>query len=222
MSNEILLLSPVLVVEDDPMMQQRLQHLLLTIGYQPDELFFAQSIAQAKSIFDRYSIGFCLVDLGLPDGHGRDFIGYARLEQSDIPILVISAWSTQDDILTAIQAGATGYLLKERDDFELMLSLRSILRGGAPIDAFIAQQILSRVVFDPVEKIVVSTSDVHLSPREQQVLEYVAQGLSNKAIAEQLQLSQHTVESHIKHIYRKLAVCTRTEAVGTARSLGLL
>lgn len=222
MSNDIVLLTPVLVVEDDPMMQQRLQHLLMTMGYQPSDLFFAQTIAQAKMIFSQNHLCFCLVDLGLPDGHGREFITYVRQNNTEIPLLVISAWSTQEDILTAIQAGATGYLLKERDDFELMLSLKSIFRGGAPIDAFIAQQILSKVVFDPVEEKIVSTSNSLLSPREQEVLEWIAQGLSNKSIAQHVRLSQHTVESHIKHIYRKLAVCTRTEAVGTARSLGLL
>lgn len=219
---ELILPTPVLVLEDDPVMQRRLSYLLLSVGYSLDSVFFSTTIADAKVLFGQHEIGFCIVDLGLPDGHGRELIQHVRYHDTEIPILVISAWNTQSDILLAIQAGATGYLLKERDDFELTLLLRSIFKGGSPIDPFVAQQILSQIKLTPSDQYPLSEQELLLSSRELEILEWVAKGLTNKAIARQINLSPHTVNSHIQHIYRKLAVCTRTEAIDTARSLRLL
>ena len=143
--------------------------------------------------------------------------------------MVISAWSTEDAILNALSAGATGYVLKERDDLEVSLSIKSVLRGGAPIDPFIAQKILKQLQLNEKYGTNKTTNDTKiveneavLSKREMGILELVSQGLSNKEIADQLSLSRYTVESHIKHIYRKLAVCNRAKAIDTARHLGLL
>ena len=141
-------------------------------------------------------------------------------------ILVVSAWSTQESLFAAIKAGATGYVLKERDDAEVLLSIRSILRGGAPIDPFIAREILKQISEAEApspEQTVADEADLNLlTSREKEILCLVAQGLSNREIAEQLFVSRYTVESHIKHIYRKLAVTKRTKAVSTARSMGIL
>ena len=92
-----------------------------------------------------HSASLALIDLGLPDGHGNDFIRYVKQYDASIGILVISAWSTEDAIFEALKSGATGYVLKERDDAEVLLSIRSILRGGAPIDPFIAREILKQM-----------------------------------------------------------------------------
>ena len=167
-----------------------------------------------------------MVDLGLPDGNGIELIEKLRAQDSSALILVISAWSTQKSLFSAIKAGATGYVLKERDDAEVLLSIRSILRGGAPIDPFIAQEILKQIsasVITAAKDGKSLDSEVALlTNRETEILDLVAQGMSNKEIAEQLFVSKYTVESHIKHIYRKLSVTKRTKAVSTARSLGIL
>lgn len=220
--NELILPVPVFILEDDVMMQQRLKQVLLDIGYTTDVLIFAQTLSQAMTILKEHPISFALVDLGLPDGNGIDFIQTLRQQDSTTPVLVISAWSTQETILNAIQAGATGYILKERDNFEITLSIRSVLRGGAPIDPFIAQQILSRISFITKEKDTVTEPNDLLSSREFQILDLVAQGMSNREIADFLHLSKYTIECHIKHIYRKLSVNSRSKAINTARSLGLL
>lgn len=139
---------------------------------------------------------------------------------------MVSAWSTQDSLLKAIKAGATGYVLKERDDTEVSLAIRSILRGGAPIDPFIAQEILKQISSSEpsssLEQIVLDPEQESLTQREKEILSLVAQGLSNREIADELCVSRYTVESHIKHIYRKLSVSKRTKAVSTARHLGIL
>ena len=228
-NNDLSLPVPVIVVEDEPLIQQRLNDILLAIGYQAENLYFAQDLSQANKLLEKYSASFALVDLGLPDGNGIEFIESLKKYDPTITILVISAWSTEDAILNALSAGATGYVLKERDDLEVSLSIKSVLRGGAPIDPFIAQKILKQLQLN--EKITPNkpsneqkTNDIEavLSKREMGILELVSQGLSNKEIADQLSLSRYTVESHIKHIYRKLAVCNRAKVIDTARHLGLL
>ncbi len=226
-NNDLSLPVPVIVVEDEPLIQKRLNDILLAIGYQTENLYFAQDLSQANKLLEKYSASFALVDLGLPDGNGIEFIETLKKYDPTITILVISAWSTEDAILNALSAGATGYVLKERDDLEVSLSIRSVLRGGAPIDPFIAQKILKQLQLN--EKYssnkIISEQKINetvLSKREMGILELVSQGLSNKEIADQLNLSRYTVESHIKHIYRKLAVCNRAKAIDTARHLGLL
>lgn len=223
--SELSLPVPVLVVEDEPLMQSRLKEILEMIGYRDENILFAQDIKQAKILLDQHSASLALVDLGLPDGNGNTFIQHLKEYDDSIAILVISAWSTEDAIFTALKAGATGYVLKERDDLEVMMSIRSVLRGGAPIDPFIAQKILKHLDLEDKKTEHLTTNDKIdkiLTNREHEILLLVSTGLSNKEIADQIGLSRYTVESHIKHIYRKLSVCTRTKAVDTARSLGLL
>lgn len=219
---------PVLVVEDEPLLQQRLRSVLLQLGYAPDALVFAASLAEARVCLAAQPMALALVDLALPDGNGMALIEQMRLEDPGLGILVVSAWSSEDAILGALRAGATGYVLKERDDLEVMLSIRSVLRGGAPIDPFIARRILELLPQPaPAPVSSVATADIApleeaLSARESQILRLVADGMSNREIAEQLFLSRHTVECHIKRIYRKLAVPSRTRAVHEARARGLL
>jgi len=255
--------SPVLVVEDEPLLQQRLHGILLQLGYAPDALLCAASLGEARACLATQPVTLALVDLMLPDGSGLDLIAQMRAEAPDMGILVVSAWSSEESILSALRAGATGYVLKERDDIEVSMSIRSVLRGGAPIDPFIARRILqllplgdtasdravapdrltaagpqaSSVSALPVvpqlsgrpgvaaptlAMMPATTQGESLSEREGQILCLVADGLTNREIAEHLFLSRYTVESHIKHIYRKLAVSSRTMAVRVGRARGVI
>ena len=223
---EAVLPVPVLIVEDEYVIQRRLKIILTNLGYNEDVLLFANTVKEAYSIVQQQPIALALVDLGLPDGSGISIIEKIREQDAQALILVVSAWSTQDSLFSAIQAGATGYVLKERDDVEVALAIRSILRGGAPIDPFVAREILKQIsipiISGTVEQNRPAADQETLTQREQEILSLVAQGLSNREIAEQLCVSRYTVESHIKHIYRKLSVSKRTKAVSTARHLGIL
>ncbi len=222
-SADSILPAPVLVVEDEPLLQQRLRCLLLQLGYAPDALVFVASLAEARACLAVQPVALALVDLQLPDGNGRELIEQLRADDPGLGILVVSAWSSEDAILGALRAGATGYVLKERDDIEVMLSIRSVLRGGAPIDPFIARRILDLLPASaPTSEPAPAPLENALSAREAQILRLVADGLSNREIAEQLFLSRYTVECHAKRIYRKLAVPSRTKAVYEARARGLL
>lgn len=220
---DALLPAPVLVVEDEPLFRQRLQDVLLQLGYAPEALVFAATLAEANACLAAQPVALALVDLMLPDGHGRSLIESLRAQDPGIGILVVTAWSSEDDILGALHAGATGYVLKERDDFEVMLSIRSALRGGAPIDPFIARRILELL---PATRAAAPASTPPpgeaLSEREREILRSVAQGLSSREIADALCISYYTVETHVKRIYRKLAVSSRAMAVRTALARGEL
>lgn len=229
-------LAPVLMLEDDALMQTRLKCLLLELGYESDEIRICGTVAEALQADNTRNIALALVDLGLPDGSGITVIEALSLAQPDLPIMVISAWSDENRLFQALEAGANGYLLKERDDLELLLSLRSIIRGGSPIDPNIAQFLLSRLsppqpsshtpVVDPVVAPMAEANEhpetIELTSREQYILNLVSLGLSNQEIADDIEVSRYTVETHIRRLYRKLAVSGRTKALHKAKSMGLI
>ncbi len=225
---ESVLPSPLLLVEDEPLMQVRLRSILATLGYADDDISVAGSLVQARAVLADQPFALTLIDVGLPDGSGIDLIRELHVRDPALPILVISAWSTEQVIVGALQAGATGYLLKERDDVEIALSIRSALRGGAPIDPFVARYILG--LMGAAEVLPTGAPDISpagyappaLSPREVEILGLVAKGLTNREMAGLLFLSNLTVACHTKNIYKKLAVNSRTQAVFEARTHGLL
>ncbi|NIE88963.1 MULTISPECIES: response regulator transcription factor [Burkholderia] len=223
---------PLLIVDDEPLMQRRLTTILTSLGYSDDALLFAGSLSEARAIRATQPCAIALVDIGLPDGSGIELIREWHEADPALPIVVISTWSTGPTIVGALQAGATGYLLKERDDIEIALSIRSVLRGGAPIDPFVARHILETAVHaapaaaTPASAGLLPSRNgappVRLSRREIEILGIVSKGLTNREISELLSLSRLTVECHIKNIYKKLAVRSRTQAVFEARAHGLL
>ena len=223
--DEPMLPAPLLLVEDQAMMHVRLRSILEEMGYCRDALSFATTIADARRLIEEQPFAMAFIDVGLPDGNGIDLIEFLHGRDPALPILVISAWSDEHIIMRALRSGATGYLLKERDDIEIKLSIRSILRGGAPIDPFVARHILS--TFGSPAAVApggarTSGSQSVLTPREIEILNLVSKGLTNKEIAEIVSLSRFTVECHVRNIYKKLAVRSRTEAIFEARARGFL
>lgn len=221
------LIKPILVLEDDPTVQDRIYNILEKFGYEKMDVTFVQTIKGAIEQYNHSEVNLILVDLGLPDGNGVDFITHVRVDKNDceIPIMVISAWNSAEVILKALTAGATGYVLKERDDFELIYAIRSLLRGGVIIDPFIANQILKNVhIEDKIkkEKSHIGQLEYELSVRELEILNLVAEGNSSKEMSELLNISKFTVDCHIKNIYHKLSVNSRTKAINMAKTIGLI
>jgi len=212
----------VLIVEDESLMQQRLVSILVELGFAAAQIEVAASLAEARHCIAQTSHDMVLVDIGLPDGNGVTLIHELHTANADQCALVISAWSTEDIILSALNAGATGYVLKERDNLEITLSIRSVLSGGAPIDPFIARRILTLLPGVDTPAVAKAPAETVLSQRESEILQLVAEGLSNREIAEQLTISRYTAECHIKNIYKKLAVSSRVLAINEARDRGLL
>ncbi|MFI9817822.1 response regulator [Saccharothrix variisporea] len=127
-------------------------------------------------------------------------------------VLVLTTYDTDADILAAIEAGATGYLLKDADPADLAAAVRDAAAGRSALAPAVAQRLLGRL----------RSPGAALSLREAEVLELVAAGLSNQQISKRLFLSQATVKSHLVHVYAKLGVDNRTAAVAAARERGLI
>ncbi len=170
-----------------------------------------------------------LVDLGLPDGAGQDIIRAATSRPQPIEVLVITVFGDEKNVVSAIEAGAAGYLLKDAEDARIADAVNQLLAGGSPITPVIARHILKRFKHEAPAQPQADASgsseaaDMHqLTPREVEVLQMVARGYTNNEIGELLSVSFHTVNSHVKHIYRKLSVRSRSEAVFEASQLGII
>ncbi|MFE4468988.1 response regulator [Leifsonia sp. NPDC056824] len=154
-----------------------------------------------------------LMDLQFADGP-RGAEATRRIRALDAPphVLVLTNYDTDADILTAIEAGASGYLLKDAPPDELVAAVRAAAAGESALAPVIASRLMARM----------RTPLTSLSARELEVLELVAEGASNTDIAARLHITEATVKSHLVHVFTKLDVGSRTAAVSAARSLGLL
>lgn len=158
-----------------------------------------------------------LFDIGLPGMSGIEGIRRIKTALPEIEILVFSVFDDNEKVFSAICAGASGYLLKTSSMGEIPIAIREVIDGGAPINARIARRVL-----DMFSKLAPESRDYGLTEREKEVLEQMVKGLTKKEIADQLDLSFHTVDKHIRGIYSKLHVNTMTGAVAKALKEGLL
>jgi DNA-binding NarL/FixJ family response regulator len=181
----------------------------------------AENCAEAHDFMDRHTMDVLLVDLQLPDGSGLDVIKKASLLHPNADVMVITVFGDESHVFKALECGASGYLLKDSmpDDF---IGIVKLLRaGGAPINPLIARQIVKR--FKSTAAVSLPPSDTcKLTEREIEILNLVARGFSTSEVAGLLDLSAHTVVTHIKKVYRKLRVNSRSEAIYEAGLLGVL
>ncbi|RYG13804.1 MAG: response regulator transcription factor [Burkholderiales bacterium] len=189
---------------------------------------YSGSLTHARAHAANAAASVYLVDLGLPDGRGEDILKALSKSNPGSELLVFTVFGDETRLIGAIEAGATGYVLKGCTPEELVSAIEQIQEGGAPISSLLARLLLKRLrsVQDSLPPILASdlgsTTDVILSERETDVLKLVAQGYVNKEIARKLDISGHTVGSHIKNLYRKLAVHTRVQVVRIAQERGLV
>ncbi|HJZ49284.1 MAG TPA: response regulator transcription factor [Roseiflexaceae bacterium] len=155
-----------------------------------------------------------LLDLRLPRLSGIEVMQQTRREAPDVRFLVLTTYDTDEYIGPALAAGAQGYLLKDATPDELSRAVRALVQGGAALEPGVAARLLERMSE--------SERGDDLSARELEVLRLLVEGASNKAIAARLNLSENTVKSHISHIFGKLNVQSRAEAVAVALQRGLV
>lgn len=211
-------MATVMVVEDDPAFLNRFCRI---IAADPDlELFAAVSdCASARQALRNAAPDVLLADLGLPDGSGIQVIREASRRFPATDIVVITVFGDEEHVLAAIEAGATGYILKDSIPEEFVGLIKQLRAGGSPISPVIARQLLKR--FKPAADARPAES-AGLSGRESEVLSLIAKGFSFGEIARLLGVSKHTVTTHVKKIYQKLAVHSRGEAVYEAGKMGLI
>ena len=153
-----------------------------------------------------------LMDLRMPGLDGDEATARILSSTPSPRVIILTTYESDTSILTAIEAGASGYLLKAAPQDEILAGVRSVARGEVALAPSIAAMLVQRV----------AKPAVTLSPRETQVLALVAQGSSNPEIARELFLSEATVKTHLLHVFEKLGVSDRTRAVTRAMELGIL
>ena len=215
----------VLIVEDDPEFMRRFSAAVMA---DPDlQLLGAVSTGKAAmALVSAQCPEVMLVDLGLPDVHGVEVIRHAMSHCPGCDALVVTMFGDDGHVLSSIEAGATGYLLKDASTEHIAAAIHEVRAGGSPISPSIARRVLARfrvgaTVASPVAA-AQPAAPTPLSERETEILRLVAKGLSFETVGEVLAISPHTVVAHVKKIYRKLAVHSRGEAVYEAGQLGLL
>ncbi|MBV7462220.1 MAG: DNA-binding response regulator [Burkholderiales bacterium RIFCSPHIGHO2_01_FULL_64_960] len=210
----------VAIVEDDPRTRRRFEHALA----RADRLWLAYSagtVGEMVAWLRDNRVDVLLVDLGLPDGSGLQVISHCRKLSPGTEIMVISMFGDEANMMRAFEAGARGYLLKDGTEDDLADHVLSLNAGGSPMTPIIARQLLTRLSPAPAMTSALPV-DATLTARERDILAKLARGYTYAETAEILGISPSTVQSHVKNIYSKLAVHSKTEAIHEARQLGLL
>jgi DNA-binding NarL/FixJ family response regulator len=202
----------ILIVDDHPVVRDGLRGMLA--GHSEFEVAGeAADGAQAVEQFARLSPGVVLMDLRMPVMDGVEATARIRAGHPLARVLVLTTYDSDADILRAIEAGATGYILKDAPREELYRAIRATAQGQTYLTPAVATRLMGQLR---------APEEAALSPREAEVLHWVAQGASNKEIARHLHLSEATVKSHLLHIFSKLGVNDRTQAVTLAMQKGLI
>lgn len=201
----------IVLVDDHPVVRSGIRAM---ISDQPDFELVGEAATgeEALELARRLMPEVVLMDLQLGPGmHGSE--ATRQIVALGGPhVLVLTTFDTDADIVAAIEAGATGYLLKDAPSEDVHAAIRSAAAGSSVLAPSVASRLLGRV----------RTPEATLSPRELEVLGHVAAGLSNRQISKHLFLSETTIKTHLVHIYAKLGVDSRTAAVAAATKRGLI
>lgn len=214
----------VMIVEDDYETRERFAKAI--VGDARTRMVEkARTGREAIALFQDARPDVLLVDLGLPDIHGTEVIRHAVRRRPECDVMVITVFGDERNVLASIEAGATGYVLKDASDADLVANILELRAGGAPMSPGIARMVLTRMHTQdrtlPKDSASV-TGQAELTAREIEVLGALSRGYTYAEIGERLGISLGTVTSHIKNSYRKLTVHSGAAAVTRAAELGLL
>ena len=221
----------IIIIEDEPEFRRRFAQI---IESEPTMRLagVAANKRDAQALIDREHFDVMLIDLGLPDGTGIDLIRNVSQKKPDVDIMVVTVFGDEQHVVSSIEAGATGYILKDSTPADVISCIRLLRAGGSPVSPVVARSVLRAIrsrmgaagTVGNVGAVSRSsnTENNPLSGRETEILQLLAKGMSFNEIGEILGISPHTVTAHIKKIYRKLAVHSRGEAVYEASQMGLL
>jgi DNA-binding NarL/FixJ family response regulator len=216
----------VIVVEDDQATRARLCD---AIAAQPNMKVGAacDRVRPALEWLETNKPDLLLTDLGLPDGNGIEVIRRCAALHPDCNILVITMFGDEKNVLSSVEAGAAGYILKDSDQLDIRRAMLDLLAGGSPMSPVIARKVLNRARSLETRAGSPSSGDdaplkVTLTGRENEALNLIARGYTYDETAQMLSISLSTVQTYIRSIYGKLAVNSRSEAVLEAHKRGLL
>jgi len=210
----------IFVVEDNELTRQSLVRRITDAGAELKVTTAVGSCREIRAALEVSRPEVLLVDLGLPDGDGLDIIRDATRRWPEVLVMVITVFGDEVRVVSAIKAGAAGYLLKDDPAVSIGAALHQLLAGGSPISPAIARHLIRHFRGDAEQP--APPSAVRLTNREMDVLSLASKGFSYGEIAALLSLTPSTVSSYTKNIYEKLAVSSRSEAVYEATRMGLI
>jgi DNA-binding NarL/FixJ family response regulator len=214
----------VAIVEDDPNL---LWHYSALIGAEPDMRLAgtATGVQDGLAMMERIRADVLLCDISLHDGNGIDIVRYAAKRHPAINILAVTRFSDNAHVFRAIEAGAVGYLLKDAQPDLFAGTIREVVNGCCLPHTHIARRPRwqrLQATRSPTAVAASGCDDNPLTTRETEILEFLGKGLSFGDVAELLFISAHTVTAHMRNIYQKLSVHSRSKAVYEARQMGLI
>lgn len=202
----------VLIADDHPVVRDGLRAMLAT---QADMELVGEAATGTQAVERARTLrpDVVLMDLQMPELDGPGAIASLRERAPEVHVLVLTTFGTDADITRAIHAGATGYLLKDAPRDQLFNAIRAAARGESVLSPTVATRVLGRMR---------APAEEALSPRELEILQAVARGLSNREIGRRLYVSEATVKTHLLRIFAKLGVDDRTAAVTLALDRGII
>ena len=220
----------VVVIEDDASTRAYLAH---SVGRCAATVLAAEFdlLEPAARWLDAHPIDLLLTDLALPDGHALPLIRRLKQQQRHCEVVVVSVFGDEETVFACIQAGAIGYVHKDASPADIERVIELVREGGSPISPMIARKVLARLqhedaravrAAEPVRTACLPGDQSALTPREADVLQFIAKGFSYAEAGQHLGLSLATIQTHVRSIYGKLEVHSRGEAVFEAARRGLL
>ncbi len=201
----------ILLADDHPIVREGLRTILET----QKDFKIVDVVAQGDKVVNRVEKSnpdILLLDIEMPEMDGVEIIKRLKKSDSTTKVIVFTAYNTDERIISAVKAGAKGYLLKGAPREEIFDAVRTVYRGGSSLQSDVVSKLMKQV----------SDDYGHMTPRELDVLHLLSKGLSNKEIAGKLFITERTVKFHISSILQKLNAESRTEAVTKAAHRGII
>ncbi len=210
----------VIVVDDAPIFQAGLAAALKAEGF--DVLAIASDALSAISDARRHKPNLVILDVLMPGISGLDVVDKITDASPDSKVVLLTSSDSEEDLLTAIKAGASGYIVKDTPFPKLVSAMREVVAGGAVVSPAIAARLFDVVAHLLRNRELNSTRRPTLTGREVEILQWIAEGRTSREIGEQLYISENTVKNHVRNILDKLGMQSRHEAVRYAEHAGLI
>ncbi|MBA3027510.1 MAG: response regulator transcription factor [Desulfobacterium sp.] len=212
----------IVIIDDHPLFREGLKS-IIGRSSQYEVVGEASTGTQGLKIIKELGPDLVLTDMSLPDQSGIELIGNIKSYSAEIHVMVVSMHSEIDFIVRAFQAGATGYVIKDSASDILLQGIENVLNGQTFMDTSVSREVVKKLSGLPEkEKIVGGANYDNLTPREQQVMVLLAEGLSANQVADKLFISPKTVDNHRTNIMHKLGLKRTFEMIRYAAKLGLI
>lgn len=205
----------IAIVEDNPLL---LENMKILLSGEPGMTVVGayESAEDALEVISRAMPEIMIVDLGLPGMSGVELIKEVKTRTPEIEVMAHTIFEDRDNVFAAIKSGASGYILKGSSPRELIEGIHGLHNGGAPMSPKIARKIIMEFQDEGIDE------QYLLTHREKEIVKEIEKGLSYKDIASKLNISPHTVHTHIKNIYEKLQAKNRSDVLVKARKKGII